>query len=52
MKRKKYATFAEKSLKMNMLMLKNIVKQRSLSFFQVNTEVLHTAYAIQNVLTQ
>ena len=38
--------FAEKSLEITMLMIKNIVKLETIVITQVNTEMLHIAYVI------
>ena len=46
MKMQEYVTFVKKSLKINMLMVKNIVKLEIIVIMQVNIGVLHIVYAI------
>ena len=41
MERQIFATFAEKNLKKNIIIMKNIVKLKINVVIQVNTEVLH-----------
>ena len=45
-KRQNSITSGEKSLKMNMLMIKNIVKFEVIEIILVNTEVLHVTYVV------
>ena len=46
MKMQKFAIFAKKSLKINILKIKNIAKSEIIVIIQVNTEVLHIEYVI------
>ena len=46
MKMLKYVIFVKKSLKINMLKIKCIVKLEIIVFVQVNKEVLHMVYVI------
>ena len=50
MKRQKSPMLVEKSLKINMLRIKNIVKLKNIVIIQVNIEVLFIVYVIQNVV--
>ena len=42
----KTAIFVKKSLKINILKIKNVVKLEIIVFMQVNTEVLHIVHVI------
>ena len=46
MKRQKSATFANESSNISTLMIKTIVKFKTIVIVLVNTEVLHIAYVI------
>ena len=46
MKMQKFAIFLKKSLKINILKIKDIVKLEIIFIIQVNTEVLHMVYVI------
>ena len=46
MKMKTFAIFVKKSLKINILKIKNVVKLEIIVFMQVNTEVLHIVHVI------
>ena len=49
MKMHKFAIFVKKSLKINILKIKNIVKLEIIPITQVNAEVLHIVYVIKNI---
>ena len=50
MKIQKSAIFEEKSLKINLVRINNIIKIKVIVILQVNIEVLHLAYVIQNIV--
>ena len=52
MERQIFATFAEKNLKKNIMIMKNIVKLKINVVIQVNTEVLHMGYVIYDIEDQ
>ena len=45
-----FATFVEKSLKINMLKVKTITKLEIVIIIQVNIEVMHIAYEVRNIV--
>ena len=46
MKRQHHAVLAKKTLKINMLMIKNILKLTTIIILLINTALLHIAYMI------
>ena len=51
-KMQKYAIFLKKNLKLNMLMIKNSIKLRTILIIQGNIKLLHIAYVIQSIMYQ
>ena len=49
-KRTKIGYISGNSLKINMLMIKHIVKIHIIVITQVNIKVMHTAFVIQNIV--
>ena len=49
MKRQKPSMFLEKSLKINMLNIKNIVELEIISIIPVNIDVMLIAYAVESI---
>ena len=50
MKLQKSAIFVKKSLKVNVLKIKNTAKLGTIVIIQVNLELLHIAYVIQSIV--